>query len=119
MDGKTAPSPSKLYEVTDYVSWTRHFMTPDLFAISAKTWGKLSDDQKKIITEEAQKAVAYERSIWAENTQKAIDALKAEGVEFNDVADLDAFRKATSSLWNEYEDKYKNGLIDAVLSAAK
>ncbi|WP_319417409.1 TRAP transporter substrate-binding protein [Marispirochaeta aestuarii] len=109
----------KLYEVTDYVSWTRHFMTPDLFAISAKTWGKLSDDQKKIITEEAQKAVAYERSIWAENTQKAIDALKAEGVEFNDVADLDAFRKATSSLWNEYEDKYKNGLIDAVLSAAK
>lgn len=109
----------KLYEVTKYVSMTRHFMTPDLFAISAKTWGKLSEDHKKIIAEEAQKAVAYERSIWAENTQQAMTALKAEGVEFNDVADLDAFRKATSSLWNEYEQKYQNGLIEAVLSAAK
>lgn len=26
----------RLYEVTEYVSWTRHFMTPDLFGISAK-----------------------------------------------------------------------------------
>jgi tripartite ATP-independent transporter DctP family solute receptor len=108
----------KLYEVTDYVSWTRHFMTPDLFAISAKTWAKLSDDQKTIIQEEAQKAVEYERSIWAENTEEAITALLEEGVEFNDVADLDAFREATSSLWGEYEAKYQNGLIDEVLALA-
>ena len=108
-----------LYEVTEYVSWTRHFMTPDLFAISAKTWEKLSDDQKTIIQEEATKAVEYERSIWAENTEEAIDALLEEGVQFNDVADLDAFREATSSLWGEYEAEYQNGLIDAVLAAAE
>ncbi|MDA3949558.1 MAG: TRAP transporter substrate-binding protein DctP, partial [Spirochaeta sp.] len=105
--------------VTEYVSWTRHFMTPDLFAISAKTWEKLSDDQKTIIREEATKAVEYERSIWAENTEEAIDALLEEGVKFNDVADLDAFREATSSLWGEYDAEYQNGLFDAVLAAAK
>jgi hypothetical protein len=33
------------------------------------------------------------------------------------VADLDAFRKATSFLWDEYEATYKNGLIQAVLDA--
>ena len=109
----------RLYEVTEYVSYTRHFMTPDLFAISAKTWAKLSEADQKIIRDEARKAVEFERGIWAENTEKAVNALLEEGVKFNDVADLDAFRKATSSLWNEYEAKYKNGLIDAVLAAAK
>ncbi len=109
----------RLHEVTKYVSWTRHFMTPDLFAISAKTWAKLSDADKAIIREEAQKAVEYERGIWAENSAAAVEALLEEGVEFNDVADLDAFREATSSLWDEYEAKYQNGLIDAVLAAAE
>lgn len=108
-----------LYEVTDYVSWTRHFMTPDLFAISQKTWDKLSDEEKEIIKEEATLAVEYERSIWAENTEEAIAALKEEGVKFNDVEDLAAFREATSSLWDEYEEKYQNGLIDAVIAAAQ
>lgn len=109
----------RLHEVTEYVSWTRHFMTPDLFAISAKTWAKLSDADKVIIQEEAQKAVEYERGIWAENSADAVEALLEEGVKFNDVANLDAFRQATSSLWDEYEAKYQNGLIDAVLAAAE
>ncbi len=108
----------KLYEVTDYVSWTRHFMTPDLFAISAKTWDSLTEEQQQIIREEAQAAVEFERSIWAENTEEAVAALIEEGVEFNDVADLDAFRQATSSLWDEYEAEYQNGLIEEVLALA-
>ncbi len=54
----------KLYEVTKYVSWTRHFMTPDLFVLSAKTWAKLSPDQQKVVTDAAKKAVAFERGEW-------------------------------------------------------
>jgi len=105
----------KLYEVTKYVSWTRHFMTPDLFAISAKTWAKLSDADKAIIKDEASKAVTYERQIWGKKSDEAVAQLKEEGVKFNDVADLQAFRDATSPLWNQYEEKYHNGLIQAVL----
>ncbi len=107
----------KLYEVTKYVSWTRHFMTPDLFTISSKTWAKLPDEYKTIIKEEATKAVNYEREIWGKSSDETVVKLKAEGVEFNDVANLQAFRDATSSLWDEYEAEYKNGLIQAVLDA--
>ncbi|MCG8478572.1 MAG: TRAP transporter substrate-binding protein [Spirochaetales bacterium] len=108
----------RLYEVTEYVSWTRHFMTPDLFAISARTWESLSEADRQIIREEAQSAVAYERSIWAENTEAAIAALLQEGVEFNEVEDLDAFREATSPLWDQYEETYRNGLIESILTLA-
>ena len=107
----------KLYEVTKYVSWTRHFMTPDLFTISSKTWAKLPDEYKTIVKEEAKKAIDYERQIWGKSSDETVVKLKAEGVEFNDVANLQAFRDATSSLWDEYEAEYKNGLIKAVLDA--
>ncbi len=106
-----------LHEVTKYFSYTEHFMTPDLFVISAKTWAKLPDAYKTIIKEAATEAVAYERSIWTENEAEIVEKLKAAGVQFNEVADLDAFRKATSSLWDEYEKTYKNGLIQAILDA--
>ena len=107
----------KLYEVTKYVSWTRHFMTPDLFTISSKTWAKLPDEYKTIIREEAAKAVDYERQLWDKSSSETVTKLKEEGVKFNDVADLQAFRDATSSLWDEYEAEYHNGLIQAVLDA--
>ena len=107
----------KLYEVTKYVSWTRHFMTPDLFTISSKTWAKLPDEYKTIVKEEAKKAIDYERQIWGKSSDETVVKLKAEGVEFNDVTNLQAFRDATSSLWDEYEAEYKNGLIKAVLDA--
>lgn len=106
-----------LHEVTKYFSYTEHFMTPDLFAISSKTWSKLPDEYKAIIKEAASEAVEYERSIWTDNEAEIVEKLKAEGVQFNEVADLDAFRKATSFLWDEYEATYKNGLIQAVLDA--
>ena len=107
----------KLYEVTKYVSWTRHFMTPDLFAMSSKTWAKLPQEYKDVIKEEAAKAVVYERQVWNENVTETIETLKAEGVEFNDVAEIQAFRDATSSLWDEYEAEFQNGLVQAVIDA--
>ena len=88
----------KLYEVTKYVSWSKHFMTPDLFAISSKTWVKLPDEYKEIIREEANKAVDFERRVWNENVVETVEKLKDEGVEFNEVADIQQFR----SLQNPY-----------------
>ncbi len=101
----------KLYEVTKYVSWTKHFMTPDLLAISGKTLAKLSAEEQKIIKEEAANAIALERKFWGSDADMAIEKLKEEGVVFNDVADVAAFQNATRPLWNEYEQKYQNGII--------
>jgi TRAP-type transport system periplasmic protein len=109
-----------LHEVTKYVSYTRHFMTPDLFTISSRTWEKISEEDRAIIREEAQKAVDFERSIWAEATEEAVaKSMEEAGTEYNEVGDIQAFRDATRSLWDEYEARYQNGLIDAVLAAAE
>lgn len=107
----------KLYEVTKYVSWSKHFMTPDLFAISSKTWAKLPEEYKTAIREEAQSAITFERKVWNEDVDRVVEELKKEGVEFNEVANLQAFRDATSPLWDEYEAEFNNGLIQAVKDA--
>jgi TRAP-type transport system periplasmic protein len=104
----------KLHEVTKFVSLTRHFMTPDLLAISSKTWTKLPADYKKIISEEAKKAADFERKLWNTNEADIVTKLKAAGVKFNEVSDIKAFRDATKPLWNDYEGKYKNGLVNAI-----
>jgi len=107
----------KLHEVTKYVSYSKHFMTPDLWAISAKTWAKLPENYKTIIKEESKKAAEYERSLWNTNEADIVNKLKAAGVQFNEVSNIKAFQDATASLWDSYEAKYKNGLIKAVLDA--
>ncbi len=107
----------KLHEVTKYVSYTKHFMTPDLLTISVKTWNKLPDDYKKIIKEEALKATEFERSLWNTNEAEIVKNLVAAGVKFNEVSDIKAFQTATAPMWDAYEAKYKNGLIKAVLDA--
>lgn len=105
----------KLYEVTKYVSYTRHFMTPDLFVLSAKTWAKLSPDEQKVVTDSAKQAVTFERGAWDTAEAKNVELLKQEGVKFNDVADLAAFKAAVKPLWTAYEDKFHNGLVAAAL----
>ncbi|HUZ17191.1 MAG TPA: TRAP transporter substrate-binding protein [Spirochaetia bacterium] len=109
----------KLYEVTKYVSWTRHFMTPDLFVLSAKTWAKLSPDEQKVMMAEAKKAVDFERQAWDSSESKIIEELKTNGVKFNDVSDLQAFRDRVKPLWDAYDAQYKNGLVQAVLDSQK
>lgn len=107
----------KLYEVTKYVSYTRHWMTPDLLTISAKTWAKLPDNYKTIIKDEADKAITYERSLWNTNEKDIVTKLEAAGVKFNEVSNIKAFQDITAPMWDSYEAKYKNGLVKAILDA--
>lgn len=107
----------KLHEVTKFVSYTKHFMTPDLFTISAKTWAKIPANYQAVLKEEAKKAADYERSLWNTNEAEIVKKLEAAGVKFNEVANIKAFQDATSPLWDTYEAKYKNGLVKAVLES--
>lgn len=106
----------KLYEQSKYFSYSRHLMTPDLVALSAVTAKKLGPKNLAILKEISLEASKYERQLWAENEGKMVKEMAEKGwVEFNEISDLTPFSDATKNLLEEYDAKFKNGLVEAVL----
>lgn len=65
VDGEENPIPiiyfMKFYEVQKYLALTRHVYNNMIHVISAKTWAKLTPEQKTIFREESKAAGAYMR----------------------------------------------------------
>jgi TRAP-type transport system periplasmic protein len=89
IDGMTNPllniTDMKFYEVTKYLTITNHMYNPQAVIMSKKTWDKLSEDEKKIIQEAATEATAYQRKVTQETNAKALETLKAGGMEVTEL----------------------------------
>jgi len=55
----------KLYEVSKYYSWTRHFSTPDVILMSRKVFDKLTPEEQKAMVEAGKEASVKGRKFWA------------------------------------------------------
>lgn len=89
IDGMTNPliniKDSKFYEVTDYLTLTRHMYNPQAVTISKITWDKLSADEKKIIQDAATEATAFQREASQKAEAAALEELKEE-MEVNELS---------------------------------
>ena len=72
---------ANFHEVQKYVSETKHNYTPMILLMSKRFWDKLSADEQKIIQDSASEARLYERQENREQNQKALQTLKAKGME--------------------------------------
>lgn len=107
----------KLYEQSKYFSYSRHLMTPDLVALSKVSAKKMGEKNLAILKEIALEASTLERKLWAENEGKMVQEMTDKGwVEFNEIKDVTPFANATKNLLDEYEAKYKNGLVELILA---
>lgn len=77
---------ARFNEVQKYLSLTHHTYGAQTFMISKKTWDTLSPDEQKVITDAAAEAKVYQRRISRELNQKELDALKAKGMQINELA---------------------------------
>lgn len=62
---------AKFYEHQKYLTITRHTYTPQSLLMSKKTWDKLSDEEKRIVTDAAVDARDFERRLSRENSVQA------------------------------------------------
>ncbi|MGC3964217.1 MAG: TRAP transporter substrate-binding protein [Rhodocyclaceae bacterium] len=98
VDGQENPATtilaSKFYEVQKYFSITRHIYNPQALIISKKLWDQLNADERKIIVDAANEATAFQRKLSRDSDQAAIDALKKNGMQVNEVsaAEMARFR---------------------------
>ncbi|MFT4171172.1 MAG: TRAP transporter substrate-binding protein [Rhodocyclaceae bacterium] len=98
VDGQENPATtilsSKFYEVQKYFSVTRHIYNPQALIVSKKLWDQLSPEERKIIQDAATEATAYQRKLSRDSDQAAIDALRKNGMQINEVsaAEMARFR---------------------------
>ena len=94
---------SKLYEVQKYLSMTRHKYESMPFLMSAITWKKLSEADRKLVMEVAAEAATYERKLMQESDDKLIGEFrKMPNLQINE-PDLAPFKAATAKVWDKWE----------------
>ena len=69
---------SKLYEVAPYLALTGHTIQVNHFSVANKTWDKLSDDQKKIVSDAAIASQVYGVAKTEEYEEDFIKSLQSE-----------------------------------------
>lgn len=93
------------FELCDYYSMDQHTTVPDVLLISTHTWEKLNKKKKDWIMQAARESVKKQRVLWREAQQKALQTIKAEGVQVIR-PDKKPFRKEVQSVYDYFREKH-------------
>lgn len=114
VDGQENPLPTiktmKFYEVQDNLAITNHIVNDQMVIISESTWQKLSDADKKIITDAVAKAGAAHTASVKKQEAELISFFESEGVKVT-YPDLAPFREAMQPLYTEFEEKIGEPIV--------
>ncbi|MBI1176212.1 DctP family TRAP transporter solute-binding subunit [bacterium] len=105
---------SRHYEVCKYYSLDEHTMVPDVLLISTETWNRLTEEQRGWLQAAADASVKFERELWNQKTQDALDQLAANGVKIIH-QDKQPFRDAVKELQDSFEGTEAGRWMEAVL----
>jgi tripartite ATP-independent transporter DctP family solute receptor len=109
---------SKLYEVQKHLALTSHMFQMTPFLMSKRTWDKLSEADRKAVTEAAAEATAMQRKLSQESDDKLLAELKAKGVQVTTV-DKAAFEKATAPVDAKWLATPIGPYVKKVIAAAR
>jgi tripartite ATP-independent transporter DctP family solute receptor len=89
------------YEVARYYTLDEHTAVPDLVLISTRVWDSLSVEQQAWLQQAVDESVSFQRELWQRDTQAALDAVAADGVQILR-PDKAAFQANVESMLREY-----------------
>jgi tripartite ATP-independent transporter DctP family solute receptor len=116
IDGQESPlatiASSSFNEVQKYLSLTGHFWTNECLLVNQKKFSSLTEEQQKIIQEEAKAAEKRIREKNVETDKKLVKELQDKGMKVNEV-DKAAFVKQLQPLYDEWGKKIGPELMDA------
>ncbi|MDX1641274.1 MAG: TRAP transporter substrate-binding protein, partial [Balneolaceae bacterium] len=106
------------YEVVDYYSLDEHTAVPDMLFASQFTWERLTDEEKEILRNAAQESAIYQRKLWEESTNTAMEAVREAGIEVI-YPDKEPFREKLQPMYDEYEQNEElNSYIERIQELA-
>jgi TRAP-type transport system periplasmic protein len=83
---------SKFFEVQKYLTVTNHVYSPWIMLVSKKFWDGLSKDEQKVLMDAAKKSRDFEREDTRAEAAKALNELKAKGMQINELPFSEATR---------------------------
>lgn len=95
---------SRHYEVCKYYVLDEHTGIPDVLLISTHVWKTLTPQQQTWLSEAALESATYQKQLWKEATEEALDAVQAAGVEVI-YPDKTPFVEKVASLYDAYRDE--------------
>lgn len=108
---------AKLYEVTHYLSLTRHVYTAAPLLMSKMVFDGLSPDDRETVRTAARQTCEDQRRFNAELEQQIIARLKEAGMEVNEVGNHAAFRERMHPVYADYRSEIGEDLMDAWMTA--
>lgn len=106
-------------EVAKYLSLTRHTYSALGVLISKRTFENLSAEQQEAVRMAAKQAAVAQRAAVATNNENIVEALRAEGMEVNQITDPAAFRSLVAPVYEDFRDSIGADLLDAALAEVK
>lgn len=102
----TALTTGRHGEVAKAFSFDEHTRIPDMMVISDQTWNQLSGEQQEILRDAAARSTEYQKELWAEAIDEAIEEAEAMGVEFH-YPDQEPFYEAVQPVHDKYREDPK------------
>jgi tripartite ATP-independent transporter DctP family solute receptor len=90
------------FETAPFYSLTGHVMAPEVLVMSLRSWRKLSDADRTLVTDCARESVPFMRGLWDARVSAAQERITASGVEVNDVDDVGAFADMMHPVWDRF-----------------
>ena len=106
---------NKMWEVQKYYSDIPLFYGALVFGFSPSVWDRLSDEDKRMLTDIALEVRDFERKLAREEAAEGLELLK-QNMEVEENPDIQAFIDSTKPLWEQYGNEFPEGLIERVSS---
>jgi TRAP-type C4-dicarboxylate transport system substrate-binding protein len=110
---------AKLNEVQNYLMLTQHITQNQIVIINEKVFKGLTAEQQKIIQTAAIEAGDYQNFLIDQGAKDDLGKLKKAGMKVigpEEGLDRDAFRKATSGVFDLFKDKWEPGFYQKIQS---
>jgi TRAP-type C4-dicarboxylate transport system substrate-binding protein len=118
VDGQENPIPvilsAKFAQVQKYLSLTGHVYSPAVIILSPKVWNQLSDADKKVFVEAAQKGAAAQRKKVNDDENNGIAQLKKDGMQVVENVNGESFRKAVAPAYAQFAKEFGADKIAAI-----
>lgn len=108
----------RIQEVQKNLALTAHKYEYVTLSMSDMTWGKLTEDQQKIITEAGKVATDYENKLVKDETEKLLETMKSEGLNVT-TPDTKEFAAAAKKAHKEFAQTIDIDLYNQILDELK
>lgn len=106
----------KFYEVQTYLSISRHIYNPQTLIMSKITWDGLNEEEQAVLKAAAAESSAYQREVSRTKNEASLDALKAAGMQINEISpeEMNRIREAIKPVVEKFSAEADPALLQQI-----